>query len=149
MRTLPVQYPAGFFVYRLNFLDPRISNKQFKIRHMKSMFIASCKKMAAKLNKKHFVMMVIAAILVMAASTSASAQIYVSIRPTPPVIVRTAAPSPAHVWIGEEWEVRNGVYVHTGGRWALPPHPGWIWIPGHWSHDGRGHIWRPGHWRRR
>lgn len=87
--------------------------------------------------------------LILGISFAGSAQIYVSIRPTPPVIVRTAAPSPQHVWIGEEWEVRNGAYVHTGGRWEVPPHPGWAWRPGHWNHDNRGHQWVPGHWRRR
>lgn len=86
--------------------------------------------------------------LLLGMSLAGSAQIYVSIRPTPPVIVRTAAPSPAHVWIGEEWEARGGAYVHTGGHWAVPPHPGWVWIPGHWVESRRGQRWYPGHWRR-
>lgn len=93
-------------------------------------------------------MAVLAALIVAANSFSASAQIYVSVRPVAPVIVRTAAPSPRHIWIGEEWTVRNGAYVHTGGYWALPPAPGQVWIPGHWIHDRRGEQWRPGHWRR-
>jgi hypothetical protein len=80
---------------------------------------------------------------------SASAQVYVKVRPVEPVIVRPERPSPRHVWIGEEWQVRDGGYVHTGGHWAEPPHRGWAWVPGHWSHDRRGHIWRPGHWRHR
>jgi hypothetical protein len=93
-------------------------------------------------------MAVLAALIVAANSFSASAQIYVNVRPAAPVIVRTAAPSPRHVWIGEEWEVRNGAYVHTGGRWALPPARGQVWVAGHWIHDRRGEQWRPGHWRR-
>jgi hypothetical protein len=36
--------------------------------------------------------------------SSASAQIYVKIRPVAPVIVQTPQPSPAHVWIDEDWE---------------------------------------------
>ncbi|MDP4148794.1 MAG: YXWGXW repeat-containing protein [Bacteroidota bacterium] len=99
--------------------------------------------------KKHLVRLAMAFGIIMAISFTASAQIYVNVRPTPPVIVRTAPPSPRHVWIGEEWETRNGVYVHTGGHWAMPPHPGWVWIPGHWAHAHRGHYWIPGHWRRR
>ena len=87
-------------------------------------------------------------VLALGAALQGSAQIYVSVRPAAPVIVRTAAPSPRHVWIGEEWEVRNGAYVHVGGHWAEPPHRGWILVPGHWTHDRRGHVWRPGHWRR-
>ena len=100
--------------------------------------------------KKYLCRIVILAGLIIAANSySADAQIYVNVRPVAPVIVRTEAPSPRHVWIGEEWEVRNGVYVHTGGHWAEPPHPGWAWVPGHWIHDRRGHQWMPGHWRRR
>jgi len=98
--------------------------------------------------KKNLGRVAILSLIVMAFSLGASAQIYVNVRPEPPVIVRTTAPSPQHVWIGEEWETRNGAYVHTGGHWALPPHPGWRWIPGHWAHR-RGWYWIPGHWRRR
>ena len=94
-------------------------------------------------------MAVIASLIVAGNSFSASAQIYVHVRPVAPVIVRTERPSPRHVWIGEEWETRNGAYVHTGGHWAEPPHPGWVWIPGHWAHEHRGEFWVAGHWRRR
>ena len=88
-------------------------------------------------------------VVIAAGSFSASAQIYVSVRPTWHEVVRPAAPSPRHVWIGEEWEYRNGAYVATGGHWAMPPHPGWIWVGGHWIHDRRGHQWVAGHWARR
>ncbi|HSZ85006.1 MAG TPA: hypothetical protein VK787_03190 [Puia sp.] len=98
--------------------------------------------------KKHLTRIAILSGIIMALSFGASAQIYVNVRPTPPVIVRTAAPSPDHVWIGEEWEARNGTYVHVGGHWAMPPHRGYIWIGGHWSHR-RGWYWVPGHWRHR
>jgi hypothetical protein len=116
---------------------------------MNRMFQGFFKKSIAGLGKKHVGIFAAVAILVTAASFSSSAQIYVNVRPVAPVVVRTVAPSPRHVWIGEEWEVRDGAYVHTGGHWVEPPHPGWVWIPGHWAHDGRGHMWRPGHWRRR
>lgn len=98
--------------------------------------------------KKHLVKVAILSGIILALGFGASAQVYVTVRPTPPVIVRPVAPSPSHVWIGEEWEARNGVYVHTGGHWALPPHPGYIWIGGHWGHR-HGWYWVPGHWRRR
>jgi hypothetical protein len=89
-------------------------------------------------------------VIVLAFSFSGSAQIYVRVRPVAPVIVRSAAPSPAHVWIGEEWEPRGGSYAYIGGHWAAPPHPGWIWVPGHWKRYGRnGEGWVRGRWRRR
>ncbi len=93
--------------------------------------------------------MAILSLLVMAFSFSASAQsIYVKVRPAVPVVVRPVAPSPRHVWITEEWEPRGGSYVFVGGRWAVPPHPGWVWIPGHWRRTRHGDIWIRGHWRR-
>jgi len=82
-------------------------------------------------------------------TNSASAQVYVSVHPVWHPIVRTVAPSPRHVWIDEDWEWRDGAYVAVGGRWVEPPHPGWIWYPGHWRHGDRGHRWYPGHWGRR
>jgi hypothetical protein len=88
--------------------------------------------------------------IIMAVSFSASAQIFVKIRPTHTVVVRSAPPSPAHVWIDEEWTPRGNTYVYTGGYWAVPPHPGYFWVPGHWAaRRGYGERWVPGHWRRR
>ncbi len=86
--------------------------------------------------------------IVMAVSFTASAQVYVTVRPPVPRIVRPPAPSPAHVWIDEEWTGNGGAYAYAGGRWVLPPHPGWVWVPGRWAHPRRGYQWIPGHWRR-
>jgi hypothetical protein len=92
----------------------------------------------------------ILSLIVLAVSFSASAQVYVKIRPVPPVIVRTAPPSPEHVWIDEEWEPREGKYVYVGGHWIAPPHRGYVWVPGHWNHHERhGEIWVRGHWKRK
>jgi hypothetical protein len=102
--------------------------------------------------KKKLVKLAFLFALVMGAgafTNTASAQIYVSVRPVWHPVERPVAPSPRHVWIDEEWEARNGTYVAVGGHWAEPPHPGWIWVSGHWTHEGRGHYWHPGHWRRR
>lgn len=99
--------------------------------------------------KKQLFKIGILSAIVLAISFTASAQVYVRIRPVAPVIVRTAAPSPRHVWVDEEWEERNGQYVYVGGHWAAPPHPGYAWVPGHWRRYGRrGERWVPGHWRR-
>lgn len=83
-------------------------------------------------------------------SFTASAQdVIVKVRPEIPRYERIVAPSPRHVWIEEEWESRGGRYVFTGGHWAVPPHAGWMWIPGHWKQHPRGWFWTPGHWARR
>jgi len=78
---------------------------------------------------------------------SASAQIYVKVRPVVPVVARVERPSPRHVWIDEEWEPRGGAYVFVGGHWAEPPRPHAMWVPGHWRATRRGDMWVPGHWR--
>jgi hypothetical protein len=88
-------------------------------------------------------------LIVLAVSFTASSQVYVTVRPPIPHYVRPVAPSPSHIWIDEEWEERGGQYAFVGGHWALPPHPGWFWAPGHWRHTPRGEQWFRGHWRRR
>jgi hypothetical protein len=81
--------------------------------------------------------------------SSAQVEVVVRARPPMPHYVRVQAPTPRHIWIEEEWEPRGGAYAFVGGHWALPPHPGWIWVPGHWRVRPRGEAWVPGHWRRR
>ena len=79
---------------------------------------------------------------------TAQSQIYVNIRPEIPRYERIEAPSPAHVWIEEDWEPRGGTYVFIGGHWASPPRYGMIWVPGFWKQHHRGWYWIPGRWRR-
>ena len=93
--------------------------------------------------------LVVLAIALSCGAFGASAQIYVKVRPEVPRFERPVAPSPRHIWVGEEWEPRGGAYVFVGGHWAEPPHPGWGWIPGHWKRGPRGDFWVAGHWRRR
>jgi len=78
-----------------------------------------------------------------------SAQVYVTVRPVPPVVVETrpVAPSPVHVWIEPEWRWHGGAYVYVPGYWARP-HRHKIWVPGHWDEGPRGYGWVRGHWRR-
>ncbi len=82
-------------------------------------------------------------------SSSAQVNFEVRVRPTPPVIVRPAPPSPRHVWIDEDWAWRGGQYVYIGGHWEAPPQAGWVWRPGHWRQTPHGWAWVPGHWRHR
>ena len=97
------------------------------------------------MKKLLFRSMLIAAVAV-GASQATSAQIYVNVRPVAPVVVQTPRPGPAHVWIGEEWREEGHVYKYEGGHWAVPPHPGARWVPGHWAHERRGEFWIRGHW---
>ena len=102
--------------------------------------------------KPNFLKLAVIAFMVVAASftsSSVSAQVYVTVRPTFAPVARTVAPSRDHVWVDEDWEYRDGRYVAVGGHWVMPPHRGWIWVPGRWVHTRRGWQWMPGRWRRR
>src|ERR1700722_6994315 len=101
--------------------------------------------------KKSFIRVFVFAFFALAFGFTAGAQtIYVKVRPVVPtaVVVRPAQPSPHHVLVAEEWTPRGNGYVYAGGYWAAPPHPGWIWVPGHWKHHENGEYWVAGHWRR-
>jgi len=88
------------------------------------------------------------ALSVLAVSNGKAQDIVVRARMHAPVVaVRPVAPSPRHVWIGEEWVPSGRTYVYKGGYWALPPRPHARWIPGRWRRTPAGWTWRPGHWR--
>ena len=97
--------------------------------------------------KKTLVKLMLFSALFFCACWSASAQIYVQIRPVSPVVVQTVRPSPAHVWIGEEWSEDGHGYKYAGGHWDTPPHPGDRWHEGHWNHHkDHGDNWVRGSW---
>jgi hypothetical protein len=96
--------------------------------------------------KKTFARLTLFSVIFFGGYWCASAQVYVTIRPVAPVIVQTERPSPAHIWIGEEWNEEGHGYKYGGGHWAAPPHPGDRWNQGHWNHDKRGDNWVRGSW---
>jgi hypothetical protein len=96
--------------------------------------------------KKTLLKSMLVAAMALGASGYASAQVYVNIRPVAPVVVQPPRPSPAHVWVGEEWREEGHGYKYAGGHWEAPPHPGARWVPGHWARDRRGEVWIRGHW---
>ena len=98
--------------------------------------------------KKYVTKIAVLTAIIMSVAFTASAQIYVKIRPKLPVVVKTDPPERDRVWIDEEWRVRNGRYEYSGGRWEAPPRRDAIWVPGHWKKYGRrGERWIPGHWK--
>lgn len=98
--------------------------------------------------KKTSIKLMLFSIIFFGAFWSASAQVYIKVRPVAPVVVQTARPGPTHVWIGEEWnEDGHGGYRYGGGHWEAPPHPGDRWNAGHWNHDrDHGDNWVRGSW---
>lgn len=60
-------------------------------------------------------------ITVGALSSNANAQAFiVRMRPTHEVVVRTAPPSPRHIWVDEDWAWRGGRYEYVGGHCRSP-----------------------------
>ena len=100
--------------------------------------------MKKKLIKLFFVLVVLFTV-----SSSAMAQVYVTIRPPVPVIVRPPQPSRTHVWINEEWEPNGSSYRYSGGHWDAPPHPGYYRRPGYWQRSKHGNNWVQGSWGKR
>ena len=92
-------------------------------------------------------MMLIMAIALSCGVYSSNAQVIVRVRPERPRIERIEAPTPRHVWIDDDWQLRNGAYQFVCRRWVLPPEEVERWIPGHWRERGDGWVWIPGHWR--
>ena len=73
----------------------------------------------------------------------------VGISLTPPadrVEVMGAMPHPGWVFIKGHWRRSDGQWVWVAGRWAGPPHAGAVWIRGHYNRRGE---WVEGHWRLR
>jgi hypothetical protein len=97
------------------------------------------------MKKKSFKLILLAAVFI-TASTAATAQIYVQIRPPVPVIVRTSQPSPVYVWVNEEWEPDGVSYRYSGGHWAPPPQPNYYYRNGYWVRSSKGQKWVKGGW---
>lgn len=98
--------------------------------------------------KKHLIKLLAILVIFFTVSFSASAQIYVTIRPPVPVIVRPPQPSQTYIWVDEDWEPRGKTYRYSGGHWVNPPHQSYKWNPGHWKHHKRGNIWVRGNWKK-
>jgi hypothetical protein len=55
---------------------------------------------------------------------------------------RWDGPGRGAVWIDGENVWQDGRWVWVGGYWTYPPHPGAVWVPGHYGHS----HYHPGHW---
>ena len=77
---------------------------------------------------------------------SASAQIFVKVRPPFQVVVRTQQPNPSYIWVDEEWEPVGNSYRYTGGRWVAPPQNGYYRRAGYWRRNSNGLTWVKGNW---
>lgn len=88
-------------------------------------------------------------VILVCTSLSASAQVYVKMRPARPVVIKTATPGPGYIWVRDEWEPNGIVYRYTGGHWVVAPEKGMKWRKGYWrKYPVKGYVWIPGKWVR-
>jgi hypothetical protein len=66
--------------------------------------------------------------------------------PATPQEVIVASPGPGYYWVPGYWSWQ-GRWVWVRGAWAIRPHPRAVYIPGRWVHRGHGYVWINGHWR--
>ncbi len=88
------------------------------------------------------------AMVVAPAKSSASVGIFVSFGPPPiPVYVQPACPAPGYIWTPGywAWDPDYG-YYWVPGTWVPAPFVGALWTPGYWGWYNGGYAWYPGYW---
>jgi hypothetical protein len=89
----------------------------------------------------------------LAASTACVAaaprgRLYVRVGPPAPLVeTRIVAPGPGYVWLPGYHTWDGRAYVWVPGRWDRAPRPRARWVPARWVHDRRGWYLVEGHWR--
>jgi len=66
--------------------------------------------------------------------------------PPPPQELVVASPGPGYCWIPGYWSWQ-GRWIWVRGAWSIPPYPHAVYVPGRWVHRGHGYVWITGHWR--
>ena len=96
--------------------------------------------------KQRFTKMYFLFAVLLTISSAASAQIYITVRPTAPIIVKTPQPNPTYIWVNEEWEPEGKTYKYIGGHWEAPPQNGYYHKQGYWKSNSKGVVWVKGNW---
>lgn len=99
--------------------------------------------------KKQLIKLLFLGAILFTVSFSASAQIYVRIRPTFTVVPPPPRPSSMHIWVNEDWQPAGRSYRYSGGHWEAPPQRGYYRSQGYWKRTRHGQVWVQGKWQRR
>jgi hypothetical protein len=95
---------------------------------------------------------VLAAFLVamVAISSTASAQVVVSVRIAPPVLpiyTQPICPGDGYIWTPGYWAYSDdGGYYWVPGTWVEAPEVGLLWTPGYWGWADGLYAWNAGYW---
>jgi hypothetical protein len=66
--------------------------------------------------------------------------------PPPESEVIPPQPNMTSVWTPGYWDWQ-GRWIWVPGYWSSSPHPGAIWVQGHWIHHRGHYIWVRPHWQ--
>src|SRR5215469_6831509 len=92
---------------------------------------------------------VLLALFLMPAPSSAQIAVGVSVHIGPPVLpVYTQPPCPeeGYIWTPGHWAWGPDGYFWVPGVWVAPPQVGFLWTPGYWGFVGGEYVWREGYW---
>jgi len=91
------------------------------------------------------------ALVLLAMSAAAYAQIGISISFAPPelpVYEQPLCPSEGYLWTPGYWAYANDFddYYWVPGTWVMAPEPGLLWTPAYWGWGGNGYVFYEGYW---
>jgi hypothetical protein len=89
------------------------------------------------------------ALVMLAISAAAFAQIGISVSIAPPalpVYEQPPVPAEGYLWTPGYWAYGNGDYYWVPGTWVMAPQPGFLWTPGYWDRGNGGYAFNEGYW---
>lgn len=89
-----------------------------------------------------------AAITLILTSPLLLAQQQASEPPYPPKEPIPPIPHQGWIWEAPYFEWTHKHYEWVKGKWAPPPFPGAVWMPGSWVTKNGVRVWGEAHWKR-
>jgi len=91
---------------------------------------------------------VLATALTACATAEPRGRVYIRVGPPAPIVeTRVVAPGPGYVWVPGYHSWDGRAYVWAPGAWVRPPRPHAHWVKAHWTHRGGGWVFVEGYWR--
>lgn len=85
-----------------------------------------------------------------ATSSTASAQVVLSVTVAPPVLpvyTQPVCPGDGYIWTPGYWSYSDdGGYFWVPGTWVEAPEVGYLWTPGYWGWSNGAYLWNEGYW---
>jgi len=85
-----------------------------------------------------------------ATSSTASAQVVLSVTVAPPVLpvyTQPLCPGDGYIWTPGYWSYSDdGGYFWVPGTWVEAPQVGFLWTPGYWGWSNGAYLWNAGYW---